>query len=396
MSVALRVSFFEYVSFQTISMTWLLRCSGSFLLLVTLLPLLSTGKWYVRWWDFPRLQLVVLLFAAIGLAGVLTAKAAEDRTNFFEPLWWTLLLAGAFVWQCSHILPFSTIWNKEVPETVANESNRSFKIMVANLNYNNHESPQAVMRDLDEEQADILLLIEVDQRWQLQLQSLRKKYRDHYEYIRGEGLGMSIWSNLELQDCQTRHLVSDRRASLWTRITGQNGMVFNFVGVHPTPPGLLDSTGDTRRDSRVRDAELVLIAKEIAERQNEAWIVAGDFNDVAWSHTTRLFKRTSGLRDPRIGRSFMGTFIAQYPPFRCPIDHVFLSQGFSISDLARKRITGSDHFAVSVAVSMACPDRGVDPQPQGDDRQDAKQIVREGMQDAEQRDVATDKSNAGN
>ena len=175
---------------------------------------------------------------------------------------------------------------------------------------------------------------------------------------------------------------------LWTEIEYSPGHRFNFIGVHPTPPGLLDSTGDARRDSRVRDAELVLIAKEIAEKNDQSWVVAGDFNDVAWSHTTRLFKRISGLSDPRIGRSFMGTYYAQYPPFRCPIDHVFLSDGFSVSSLSRTRITGSDHFAVIADVAFDDPHAGSDPKPSGNDHDEANKIVDEGKEDAEERGIA--------
>ena len=130
-----------------------------------------------------------------------------------------------------------------------------------------------------------------------------------------------------------------------------------------------------------------MIAKEIAKRNDEAWIVAGDFNDVAWSHTTRLFKRISGMKDPRIGRSFMGTYIAQNPVCRCPIDHVFLSEGFSIANLDRKRITGSDHFAMLATVALAQPHVGVEPEPKANDIEDGKKIIEKGKEDAVDRDV---------
>ena len=171
---------------------------------------------------------------------------------------------------------------------------------------------------------------------------------------------------------------------MWAELRLESGQPVNFVGVHPTPPGLLDSTGDTRRDSRVRDAELILIAKAVAERHDEAWIVAGDFNDVAWSHTTRLFKRIGGLKDPRVGRSFMGTYVAQLPPCRCPIDHVFISDCFSIANLSRKRISGSDHFAMLATVSFD-EERGVMPQPQGNDRKEARKVIEEGKAEAAER-----------
>ena len=200
---------------------------------------------------------------------------------------------------------------------------------------------------------------------------------------------MAVLSKFPILEAETRELISKRRPSIWLRLELDSTHSLNFLGVHPTPPGLVDSTGDARRDSRIRDAELVIAAKEIAERSDEPWIVAGDFNDVAWSHTTRLFKRISGLRDPRVGRSFLGTFIAQYPPCRCPIDHVFLSHGFAVDQLARHRITGSDHFAVSATLVLE-EKLGTEPATASGDLEEARKITKEARETAEERGLTVE------
>lgn len=367
-------------------MLWFVRLISCFLILVTVLPLLSTGKWYVRWWDFPRLQLVGLLLVFL-MAWVAYLFQPLGEKKWSEPTFWSVIMAAALIWQTSHIVPFSPLWPKEVPNIVSAGGDNQIKIMVANIDYENPEPAAVVIQEIEEERADILLIVENNESWMERLQPLRQQYPHHYDHAADDGLGMALWSKLPITDRETKYLVSERRATLWARLELAPGHLLNFVGVHPTPPGLLDSTGETRRDSRVRDAELVLVAREIAERNDESWIVAGDFNDVAWSHTTRLFKRLSGLRDPRIGRSFMGTYIAQYPPCRCPIDHVFLSSGFTLNDLSRKFIPGSDHFAVLATVAIDNPDEGTDPQPEGNDPQDAAEIVVDGKQEAEERGV---------
>ena len=361
-------------------MIWLLRVLAFFLLLITVLPLFPTGKWYVRWWDFPRLQIAVLLLVlAVIFLGVALRSGFQREYNV-----WLVLLTSGLVWQSSHIIQFSKLWTPEV-ESISDDQT-GIKIVVSNLDYEN-KTPDSVADELAAEEADVLLLVEYHDGWVPRLSKLKEVYPYRHDEVRGEGLGMAIWSKLPFVSAETRHLISNRRASLWVQLDLGSGDPVNFVGVHPTPPGLLDSTGDTRRDSRVRDAELIMIAKEIATKNDEAWIVAGDFNDVAWSHTTRLFKRISGMKDPRIGRSFMGTYIAQNPVCRCPIDHVFLSEGFSIANLDRKLITGSDHFAMLATVALAQPHVGVEPEPKATDIQDGKKIIKEGKEDAVERDV---------
>lgn len=80
-------------------------------------------------------------------------------------------------------------------------------------------------------------------------------------------------------------------------------------------------------------------------------IVAGDLNDVAWSHTSRLFRRLSGLIDPRVGRGFFNTFHAEKPRLRWPLDHVFYSDDFLLQALRRLPAFGSDHFPILIEIA---------------------------------------------
>jgi hypothetical protein len=80
-------------------------------------------------------------------------------------------------------------------------------------------------------------------------------------------------------------------------------------------------------------------------------------NDVAWSATTRLFRKVSRLLDPRIGRGMYNTFHAGHWYMRWPVDHFFHSKDFTLVRLARLENCGSDHFPV--LVELQCEDAAV-------------------------------------
>ncbi|SDN11496.1 endonuclease/exonuclease/phosphatase family protein [Vreelandella arcis] len=373
---------------------WGIRLLVLLMVVVALLPLIPSGQWWIRLWDFPRLQLTGVLVLPVLLLGV---HAWLKRPRKEHAVWIVVIFAIAG-WHLTHILPFTTIWSTEVPtaEGQPGENQTTLKVLTANVTYTNDHYAE-VLAMVRREDPDLLLLIEVDSAWAEGMAPLDEHYAHRVGEVRGEGLGIVLWSRIPLLEQAVEHLVSERRPSVFATIDVPDIGPVRFVGAHPVPPGLQErnfSNEEGRRDSRERDAELMLIARHVEEDPDNRWIVTGDFNDVAWSDTTRLFADLSDLKDPRLGRRLLSTYHAKYPWWRYPIDHLFVSDGFHLIDIDRVKVQGSDHFGLSTTLTVARKDHGK-PEASAEDEQEAQEMVEEGAEDAEEHDVSSSEAGEG-
>lgn len=362
-------------------LTWLLIAC---LVVASLLPLLPVGAWTIRLCDFPRAQITLATIAMALILLVIGFRSGWSAQIVAMLL--TCIVVG--LWQGAHVLKYSPIWSKEIADATSRDP-ADCTVAVVNLQYENDEK-QAVLKQLRSLDLDMLLLIEVDQRWHDALKPLEDDYEYREGIVREKGLGLVLLSKLPLSSTSVEHLVSEKRASIFADVEVSSGRKMRFVGLHPTPPGLPDHSQGDRYDSRIRDAELMLVAKRVEEDPDRAWVVTGDFNDVAWSHTTRMFQRISGLLDPRVGRGLYNTYHAERIWMRVPIDQIFLSPGSTIHDLDRFHPAGSDHFAIitSFSVPVRPPGRSAhaEPEPSAEDLEEAQELIEEGSEDASDRD----------
>ncbi|GGJ04958.1 endonuclease/exonuclease/phosphatase family protein [Halopseudomonas pertucinogena] len=302
------------------------------LVLLTLLPLSRHTAWWVRVWDFPRLQLATL--------AALLIVAALALLDLAHPASWALLGAAAtcLAWQAWWILPYTRLWRKEVRWAV--EDGRPLRILVANVLETNrrHELLLGLIR---EHQPDIFVTLESNARWQQQLDRL-SDYPHRVACPLENLYGMHVYSRLPLHDAEIAWLVEQDVPSIHTLVELPGGHSVQVHFLHPAPPSPTENDESTERD-----VELLLVARRI-ENSHAPIIVTGDLNDVAWSTTTRLFRKISGLLDPRVGRGMFNTFHADHWFLRWPLDHIFHSSHFTLAGIRRLPHIGSDHFPVLV------------------------------------------------
>ena len=299
-----------------------LICCTLFILLVSLLPLLRHPHWFIRGMDFPRLQFTILAVALLIAHFVfLDVKA---------PITQILLLVTTLcvVWQLWWILPFTFVWPKEVKNSDDHSIDKQLTILTSNVFTPNRQA-DALITLVKHYQPDVLVTLESDQWWQEQLKVIEVDMPYCVKCPLDNLYGMHVYSRLPLSEQEVCYLVQQDVPSIHTALKLRTGDKIRLHFLHPAPPSPTENTESTERD-----AELVIVARSIAQT-NHPVIVTGDLNDVAWSATTRLFRKISGLLDPRVGRGAFNTFHADYPFARWPLDHLFHSDHFTLVDIQR-------------------------------------------------------------
>lgn len=293
------------------------------------------AQWWVRIWDFPRLQILIAMVLLAVLAAVY-----DRKTRPLLPL----ALAICAGWQAYRIFPHSFLAPTEVASADARSDNAAcmrifaFNVLQDNRNYT------ATLDEIRRENPDIILLTETDEAWAQALAPVLEAYPHRLDRPLANTYGMMFASRFPVSEASIQDLAMPDTPSVIATLT-IDGRQVRFFGIHPHPPrpGI---------DTEERDFELLKVGR-LAGAEQRPVMVVGDFNDVAWSNTSELFKRTGRLLDPRIGRGSFATFPSSMIWLAWPLDHIFVSEHFLLKDMRVLRHIGSDHRAV---VSDLCLD----------------------------------------
>ncbi|MGB3588016.1 MAG: endonuclease/exonuclease/phosphatase family protein [Tunicatimonas sp.] len=309
----------------------------------TLLSLLyDVNVWWIKALDFPRIQL--LLLGGICLLIIVTMTHR-----------WTLgsmLLAAGLLTsvglQAYFIYPYTPLSGTDVRSLDASlaSSDASVSLLIANV-YMHNRQVGSLVEVVEEINPDMVLLMETDQWWMNALQPLRLRYPHVQEYAADNTYGMGLYSRYPWQDMQVKFLQHDSVPSFHAEVQLPNGQSFWFHGVHPVPP-VYSKYPDNEGEEEVA---LIKVGRMVAQHQQPT-VVAGDFNDVAWSNTSRLFQVEGQLSDTRVGRGLYNSFDAQSSVMRWPLDHVYVSGDFALTKLQRLNKFGSDHFPIHAVMVL--------------------------------------------
>ncbi len=315
----------------------------------SLLSLSSRPHWIIRGWDFPRVQVVVIGWLCAGLA--ILAKWLTDDEGVLPNWAFYGPAVGLTFWHGFRIIPYTPIYPKQAKSTsLADKRSRiddpaTIRMVVSNVEMEN-DRYEMWTEQMMESRPDILVALEVNEAWISAVESLMERYPYRIIEPQDNWYGMMMLSRFPITSYHVRHLVEDDIPSIDAQVQLDDGQSVRVIAVHPRPPEPWHSN-----DATARDAELTLWGDELID-EDRPTIIGGDLNDVAWSATTRLFLRTSGMLDPRRGRGFFNTFHANHWYLRFPLDHIFHSSDFTVSRVERLTYVGSDHFPMLIDLRL--------------------------------------------
>lgn len=327
----------------------------------SLLPLVRSDHWAIRSWDFPRLQ---LLITGLMLFIPMLVMMIRDKERWG---WFLIIPLVGIALDGYRLYPYSPLSKIESP-LHAHRSD-AFSILTFNVLQDNTAYDKLISL-ISRESPDYVFLFEVNDDWVKGLESLEGYPVRHYHAL-DNTYGIGFLSREKVSKVKIRTLIEKDVPSFEVEFLPEKGEKVTIIAVHPKPPKPNTNTDE-------RDAELVVVAKRAKELPGPV-LVLGDLNDVAWSHTTRLFRRISGLLDPRVGRRPYTTFPSVPAPFRFPLDYIFHSEELKLTRLEVLQDIESDHLPLLASFYVAEPDGEESlEKPEADDQKEAQEILEKG------------------
>ncbi|WP_330442864.1 endonuclease/exonuclease/phosphatase family protein [Flavobacterium sp. C4GT6] len=309
------------------------------IILFTIIPLIRNDYWTFRVFDYPRLQKLTLSVICIILIIFYYDSPVIEYAIILS------IISLNIIYLLYHILPFTPLSKKQMLTAKRTDKANTINIVIANV-YQENRNARGCLTEIKNADPDIVLLIETDNFWADATLQLKETYPYNRLLPLENTYGMILYSKLELKNTEVKYMVEDDIPSIHTKVILQSGEEIQLYALHPTPPVPNENVQSTERDKEL------LLAADLCKKSKLPVIVMGDLNDVAWSYTTKLFLKMSGMLDPRIGRGFFNTFHAHYPFMRFPLDHAFASPHFKFVYMKRLNNCGSDHFPINVSLQF--------------------------------------------
>lgn len=318
-----------------------------FLLLACLIPFLPVSLWlfdlaahfqsYYFTFSLCLFSVAVLLFSRKGWRQSRLLKQILGISLL------CLLLSGI------SLAPYLTRPQKS-PETDSAPMLRLIQVNVFKFN-RQHDK---LLHYIDKHNPDLITIAEATPEWRDALEPLTTK-TDGWPHVidlaKNGSNGMMVLSRHAFTQQEVLYPATETHPAVLfgIRFGGKEVLI---ASLHPLSPV-------TRKRFAQRDTYLNGVAARIAHAQEEAVIVAGDFNTTMYAPSYKKFLRRTKLRDSRTGRGFYPTWPVYVPLpirfkadnlhiphlLRIPIDHVLYKGNLQLIKFETLPSIDSDHLA---------------------------------------------------
>ncbi|MEM7130946.1 MAG: endonuclease/exonuclease/phosphatase family protein [Chloroflexota bacterium] len=257
--------------------------------------------------------------------------------------WRWLAVAGMFFAINSYVLlSYHTIDEISPSDQIerSDAERRRLRIMVYNVYYRNPDV-QSIVDGVRYYNPDVLFLMEYSNAIQAQIETAFADYP--YQLIQPSRMtmGLALFSRISIQNSEI-HRFSATRIPIFQATMDLNGTPFTFVGGHPWPP--LPRWAQLHRDQ-------VTSIAQVASQAEHPLIVAGDFNASQWSYALSDLSNQAEVSNILRPLNFTKTS-SPAPLVHLAIDHVLVSDGWSVSQIQFGQPGGSDHKPIIVDLGL--------------------------------------------
>ena len=204
-----------------------------------------------------------------------------------------------------------------------------------------HEDVTAYLRKQD---AEVVLLMEVQPHWLDAIDSLHDLYPHQQVIPRRDNFGIALLAKQPWRDVQTVDFGSAEVPTIVATLE-LDSQPWILIGTHPVPPG----SGEA---AAARNEQLSLVA-DYVQRQSLPVVVAGDLNVTGFSPHFHDLLRKTNLRDSRQGFGVQASWSPRLPGLAIPLDHVLVPPEFHVARRLVGPHLGSDHRPVIVYLHPA-------------------------------------------
>lgn len=259
---------------------------------------------------------------------------------------WALLALVLTISQAHQLVP---LWTP-----VSKEDGKRYE-EVTMLQYNVHRNND----NIDEmarwvisrsEEIDIVVLMEITDKWQLALERIKWTYPYHISKKMPDDKEIVVLSKLLIDELEVKNLGDgDTPVVVMRGVTDGYEIPFVLYGAHPPPPVL---SGYAER----RNSTLQAAARSIADESVAHKLLVGDLNITRYSPWFKKTLTLSGLHDSYEGLGIMATWPSVVPGvLGLTIDHSLVSDNIVVSERRLGPRMGSDHFPVLTTFEFKVP-----------------------------------------